>query len=55
MVIDVTGVYAQKLAAGLLHHSQFPEEARLDWMKRRDREAGERIGVEYAETFYFLG
>lgn len=55
VVIDVSAVYPQKLAAGLLHHSQFPEEARLDWMKGLDHAAGERIGVEYAETFYLPG
>jgi LmbE family N-acetylglucosaminyl deacetylase len=52
VVVDVGAVYPQKLAACLAHHSQFPDESRLDWMKRMDHGGGERIGVEYAERFY---
>jgi LmbE family N-acetylglucosaminyl deacetylase len=54
VMIDVGGVYDQKMAACLAHHSQFPDESRLEWMRRRDREAGERLGVEYAESFLLL-
>jgi LmbE family N-acetylglucosaminyl deacetylase len=50
--VDVTEVYGQKLAACVAHRSQFPEgEESLEWMKKIDRRAGERIGVEYAEAF----
>jgi LmbE family N-acetylglucosaminyl deacetylase len=52
VVVDISAVYPQKLAACLAHHSQFPDEARLDWMKGLDHGGGERIGVEYAERFY---
>ncbi len=50
--VDVTPVYDVKIAASLAHASQFPEgEANLEWMKERDRAAGERIGVPFAEPF----
>lgn len=49
--VDVGPVYEQKVAACLAHRSQFPEPARLDWMRRLDRERGQRLGVEYAESF----
>jgi LmbE family N-acetylglucosaminyl deacetylase len=52
VVVDVGAVYPQKFAACLAHHSQFPVESRLDWMKQLDHGGGERIGVEYAERFY---
>lgn len=52
VVVDVTAVYPQKIAASLAHVSQFPEgEANLEWMKALDRQPGERIGVTYAEQF----
>ncbi len=50
--VDVTAVYDTKLAASIAHHSQFPQgEESLEWMKARDRRAGESIGVTYAEVF----
>ncbi len=52
VLVDVGAVYPQKLAASLAHHSQFPDESRLDWMKGLDRGGGAQIGVEYAERFY---
>jgi LmbE family N-acetylglucosaminyl deacetylase len=52
VVVDVTAVYPQKIAASLAHKSQFPEgEANLDWLKEIDGGIGERIGVTYAEQF----
>lgn len=52
VVVDVTAVYPQKIAATLAHKTQFPNgEANLDWMKELDKRPGERIGVAYAEQF----
>jgi hypothetical protein len=52
VVVDVTAVYPQKIAASLAHKCQFPEgETNLDWLKEIDSEIGERIGVTYAEQF----
>ncbi len=52
--VDVAGVYDAKMAACLAHASQFPEPARLDWMRRMDGERGQRIGATYAESFQAL-
>lgn len=50
--VDVTAVYETKLAACMLHHSQFPKgEENLEWLKELDKEDGEVIGVAYAEAF----
>lgn len=50
--IDVTGVYPTKIAASLAHTSQFPQgEENLEWMKERDKQPGQTIGVPYAEPF----
>lgn len=50
--VEVTAVYETKLAACMLHHSQFPKgEEDLEWMKEIDRKQGETIGVTYAESF----
>jgi LmbE family N-acetylglucosaminyl deacetylase len=52
VVVDVTAVYPQKIAASLAHKSQFPEgEANLDWLKEIDQGIGKRISVIYAEQF----
>ncbi len=52
VVVDVTAVYPQKVAASLAHKSQFPEgETNLDWLKEIDGRIGERIGATYAEQF----
>ena len=52
VVVDVTAVYPQKVAATLAHKTQFPNgEANLDWLKELDKHPGERIGVTYAEQF----
>jgi LmbE family N-acetylglucosaminyl deacetylase len=52
VVVDVTAVYPQKIAASLAHKCQFPEgETNLDWLKDIDGRMGERIGVTYAEQF----
>lgn len=52
VVVDVTAVYPQKIAASLAHKTQFPDgEANLEWMKALDKQPGERIGVTYAEQF----
>jgi LmbE family N-acetylglucosaminyl deacetylase len=50
--VDVSDVYATKLATCITHRSQFPKgEESLEWMKERDRQRGEVIGVTYAESF----
>ena len=50
--VDVTDVYAQKLAACRAHPSQFPEgDQSLEWMRELDRARGEVLGVDYAEAF----
>ena len=54
VVVDVAGVYDQKLAAALAHHSQFPDESHLDWLKRMDGAHGKRINTPYAEAFQAL-
>ncbi len=52
VVVDVTAVYPQKIAATLAHKTQFPNgEANLDWLKELDKRPGEKIGVKYAEQF----
>ena len=53
VVVDVGAVYPQKLAACLAHHSQFPDEARLDWMKGLDHGGGRahRRGVRGAVLY----
>lgn len=52
VVVDVTAVYPQKVAAAIAHKSQFPEgEANLDWLKEIDQGIGQRINVTYAEQF----
>ena len=51
VLIDVSPVYEQKLAACLLHASQFPDPTRLDWLRGLDGERGKRLGVPYAEGF----
>ena len=45
--VDVTEVYDRKVAASLLHTSQFPEgEKSLEWMRRLDEEAARRAAME---------
>ncbi len=51
VLIDVSAVYEQKLAACLLHAGQFPDPTRLDWLRGMDGERGKQLGVEYAEGF----
>lgn len=52
VVVDVTAVYPQKVAATIAHKTQFPNgESNLDWLKEIDQRIGERIGVTYAEQF----
>lgn len=52
VLVDVTAVYPQKIAASLTHVSQFPEgEANLEWMKELDRAPGAKLGVAFAEQF----
>ena len=52
VVVEVTAVYPQKVAATIAHKSQFPDgEANLDWLKEIDAGIGKRINVTYAEQF----
>jgi LmbE family N-acetylglucosaminyl deacetylase len=52
VMVDVTAVYPQKIAATLAHKTQFPDgEANLDWLKELDKRPGEKIGAQYAEQF----
>ena len=52
VTVDVTGVYAAKLAACMAHRSQFPKgEESLQWLKAMDERGGQRIGAPYAEIF----
>jgi LmbE family N-acetylglucosaminyl deacetylase len=50
--IDVTEVYPTKLAAAMVHRSQFPHgEESLEWMKEMDQQQGQVIGALYTELF----
>ncbi len=52
--VDVTPVYGRKVAASVLHMSQFPEgEKNLDWMRRLDEIAAKTAGLDatYVERF----
>jgi len=52
VVVDVSAVYEQKLAACLAHRSQFrngPDS--LQWLHRMDEEHGKPIGAPRAERF----
>jgi LmbE family N-acetylglucosaminyl deacetylase len=51
VVVDITGVYDEKVAACRAHASQFPAPDSLDWMRRMDGERGAAAGVTYAESF----
>jgi LmbE family N-acetylglucosaminyl deacetylase len=51
VLVDVTPQHDEKIALCLLHSSQFPEPARLDWLRRMDGERGKTLGVPYAEGF----
>jgi len=45
--VDVTDVYDKKIAASLAHTSQFTDgEKSLEWMRRLDKEAAKRAGME---------
>ena len=50
--IDVASVYRQKEAATLAHESQFPKGTEnIEWMRELDRNAGQVVGLAYAERF----
>ena len=50
--VNVDEVYDLKLKASMAHQSQFPKgEESLDWMKERDKPAGQKSGATYAEVF----
>ncbi|GJM42281.1 MAG: diacetylchitobiose deacetylase [Ardenticatenaceae bacterium] len=52
ILVDVTAVYPQKVAAAVAHTTQFPAgEANLDWLKEIDTAIGKKIDVTYAEQF----
>lgn len=52
ILIDVTDVHDHKLAAARAHVCQFPQgDKDLEWLQKRDKLAGEKIGVTYAEQF----
>jgi LmbE family N-acetylglucosaminyl deacetylase len=53
--VDVGQVYQTKIKACQAHQSQFPKgEESLEWMKERDKNAGQVIDVMYAESFKTL-
>lgn len=58
VVVPIDAVYEQKVAASLVHESQFPKgEANLEWMRERDRATAQQYaadGTEYAEGFRTL-
>jgi len=52
---DITDKFDQKIAALKCHHSQVGRHAEKDlreWVETRAREAGQKIGVQYAEQFH---
>ncbi len=52
VLVDISAVYQEKVAACLAHRSQFPQgEENLDWMKEMDGERGQPAGIPYAESF----
>ncbi len=52
IAVDVTDVYDLKLAATRAHVCQFPKgDEDLEWLHKRDKVVGEKIGVTYAEQF----
>lgn len=55
LCVDVTDVYAEKLAACRAHVSQFPHgDDSLTWLREMDGATGKQIGVPYAEGFRLL-
>ncbi len=52
VLVDVSSVYATKLAACRAHRSQFPKgDESLVWLKEMDARTGALAGVAYAESF----
>lgn len=52
VLVDISPVYQEKVAACLAHRSQFPEgDENLDWMRELDSERGRPAGMPYAESF----
>lgn len=52
VLVNVSDVYATKLAACQAHASQFPKgEENLGWLKEWDAETGKAAGYAYAEVF----
>lgn len=49
--VDISEVWAEKVAAALKHESQFKDEAGLAWLAQMNRAAGRVAGVPYAEPF----
>jgi LmbE family N-acetylglucosaminyl deacetylase len=50
--VDISDVYDTKLAACMVHRSQFPKgEESLTWMKELDERQGKVIQVKYAEVY----
>jgi LmbE family N-acetylglucosaminyl deacetylase len=55
LCVDVTGIYAEKLAACRAHVSQFPKgDDSLSWLRELDAATGKLLGVPYAEGFRML-
>ncbi len=50
IAVDITPTHDRKIEALLMHRSQVGEEA-ADFVNRFDKQAGEQVGVEFAETF----
>jgi len=55
IVIDITSVWENKVAATRCHISQFGQkEEALEWMASWNREIGTCCGIEYAESFHSM-
>jgi LmbE family N-acetylglucosaminyl deacetylase len=53
IVIDISPVWAQKIAATRAHVSQFGQkEEALEWLSRWNQEIGQCCGLQYAEAFH---
>ena len=55
ITIDISGVWADKVAATRCHVSQFGQrEEALEWLAEWNRETGKCCGLDYAEAFHAM-